>query len=471
MKMKKLTALMLSILIVLSASAALVGATDAAAPAWTTREPDLVITEIANDTSGNGIAGYTDGKDVFEFFEIYNNSNVTISLYDYCITYNGNKPSNDQYESTIVEITPFLTNNQWENKPGNYLDGSTLQWTDNEKPVGDLSNLPTNPETFFIEPGECVVVWCIYAEAYFAMFNEGKGMSMADFRSFWNIPDNVKVIAFDGNSDTEHGGHGNNFNLKNSKCGSYGIAKYSDMLNLAANTGDTTKDENAKYGYINIYDEKTYREFEDMVFWINNDFDSWGSLKSQPNLTFNYTVDAKGEGAALLTEITNKEHAYDIRRGILCGTYCDPTPGYLTDVQKLTMPAYKFKAGETVQLPTAEDAEYMPYEIWYRDGQVLTGFNINGTTYQPGTTFTASAAGTITVEPLFADEVTTAKPETTKKPETSKAPETTAEVTEAPAGDETTAAPAEKKGCGSSVAYAAVALVAIFGTAVVCKKK
>ena len=80
--MKKLTALMLSILIVLSASAALVGATDAAAPAWTTREPDLVITEIANDTSGNGIAGYTDGKDVFEFFEIYNNSNVTISLYD-----------------------------------------------------------------------------------------------------------------------------------------------------------------------------------------------------------------------------------------------------------------------------------------------------------------------------------------------------------------------------------------------------
>ena len=146
-------------------------------------------------------------------------------------------------------------------------------------------------------------------------------------------------------------------------------------------------------------------------------------------------------------------------------------PGYLTDVQKLTMPAYKFKAGETVQLPTAEDAEYMPYEIWYRDGQVLTGFNINGTTYQPGTTFTASAAGTITVEPLFADEVTTAKPETTKKPETSKAPETTAEVTEAPAGDETTAAPAEKKGCGSSVAYAAVALVAIFGTAVVCKKK
>ena len=52
--MKKLTALMLSILIVLSASAALVGATDAAAPAWTTREPDLVITEICPDTSGNG---------------------------------------------------------------------------------------------------------------------------------------------------------------------------------------------------------------------------------------------------------------------------------------------------------------------------------------------------------------------------------------------------------------------------------
>lgn len=121
--MKKLTALMLALLIALSAATTLAGAavvTTEPAPTWTTTEPDLIITEMCPDTAGDGTGGWTDGKDVFEMFEIYNNSDFTLNLYDYCITYNGNNVTNDMYENAIVEITPFLTNNQWEDKPGNY---------------------------------------------------------------------------------------------------------------------------------------------------------------------------------------------------------------------------------------------------------------------------------------------------------------------------------------------------------------
>lgn len=76
---------------------------------------------------------------------------------------------------------------------------------------------------------------------------------------------------------------------------------------------------------------------------------------------------------------------------------------------------------------------------------------------------------------------TTAEPETTAAPETTKAPETTAapETTEAPAvteapivteAPETTKAP-EKSGCGSSVAFGGIVIVAILGSAIVFKKR
>ena len=74
---------------------------------------------------------------------------------------------------------------------------------------------------------------------------------------------------------------------------------------------------------------------------------------------------------------------------------------------------------------------------------------------------------------------TTAAPET-QAPETTKAPETTAAPeTEAPAVDteapttnapETTKAP-EKSGCGSSVAFGGMIIVALLGTAIVFKKR
>ncbi len=482
--MKKLTALMLSLLLVLSAMTALVSATDSvgatAAPEWTTKQPDLLITEICPDTAGDGTGGYSDGKDVFEMFEIYNNSDVTLNLYDYCIVYNGNGTTNAMFENAIIEITPFLTNNKWEDKPGNYIDGSTMVFGDGASyEMCDLSNMPTNPETCYIEPGECVVVWSMYHEAYYALWNEGKGMSIDDFRTFWNIPDDVKVLAWDGSSNTaNYGGNDKNFNLKNSGCGTYGIAKYSDMLNLAANTEPTATAPDGtetKYGKINIYDEKTFREFEDLVSWIVLDFDYVG-LKTTANLSYTYVVDDKYIDAEM--------HGFeaDMRRGALVEYQCEPTPGKLNDTQKLMLSNYKFSVGETVTIPSKDDIELFIYEGWYKDeSQPIEALMINGTKYELGSTFTATAAGTITVEPVFAEaEETTKAPETTKKPEEStKAPETNAPETNAPETNApeatdaptTTEAPASSSGCGSSVAYIAVAVTAMLGTAVVFKKK
>ncbi|MGI6166579.1 MAG: hypothetical protein ACOYIA_00345, partial [Eubacteriales bacterium] len=100
----------------------------------TTRGPDWVITEICPDQAGDGTGGWSDGKDVFEFIEIYNNSGATLNLYDYCLTYNGNARTDEKFETLIVEITPF--------KAGDYLDGSNLPWSGATNDCGDLSNKP-----------------------------------------------------------------------------------------------------------------------------------------------------------------------------------------------------------------------------------------------------------------------------------------------------------------------------------------
>ena len=141
--MKKL----ISILLVLCMMASIATFAVSAAPA--TEAPDLIITEIAPDTLGNGLAGYQDNKDPFEFFEVYNNTDKTLNLYDYAIIYNGNGPTSDKFENLIVEYTPFL--------PGDWRDGTYTaeQWTDATYEWAGWDNMPKNPDTCMIAPGEC----------------------------------------------------------------------------------------------------------------------------------------------------------------------------------------------------------------------------------------------------------------------------------------------------------------------------
>lgn len=225
-------------------------------------KPDWLITEISENQVGDttvvpqwGTTGFS-GCDCFEFIEIYNNSGKTLNLYDYCMTYNGNGRTNADgfFEHQITETTPFLSGNLYEDKAGNYLDGSGIGQegfkykylvNDLEVPLVIDSSLK-NPATCEVAANEVVVLWFVYLEAYYSKWHEtsegaldGTGMTMTDFRTFYDIPENVKVICVDAFStttlskfvvksatgteyktatDTEGpGGCDKNFNIKNSE--------------------------------------------------------------------------------------------------------------------------------------------------------------------------------------------------------------------------------------------------------------
>ena len=391
--------------------------------------PDWVITEICPDQAGDGVGGWSDGKDCMEFIEIFNNSGTQLNLYDYCLTYNGNARTSEKFETQIVEITPF--------KPGDYLDGSVLPWSGQAIECGNLANKPNNPETCMVAPGEVVVLWVVYHEAYYNLWNEGKGMSVSDFRTFWGVPENVKVIAVDGNSNQSYGGHDKNFNVKNSATGTYGIALYSEALNTAANT---TTGGDANLAVI-------YTESPELSAWATNCFTTQLLAGSIANYTYNYAPDYQGIGAS--------EFGYvpDSRRMLLVHPYVDAiseaTVGRLLPIQKLIL-GVPMEAGETCKF--ADDL-YIPVAGL---GE-FEGFIINDTLYKLGTTFTAETAGvyrllykykndTLTYSKVVGGEVetTTAPPQETTKPadETTAPPQETTkpadEETTTPAADETT---------------------------------
>lgn len=456
--MKKFISLTLAVLMLASMATLAVSATDGAmvVTAGAAMDlPDFVITEIAPDTAGSGeVGGYSDGKDPFEFFEIYNASGKTLNLYDYCVTYNGNNRTNERFEAQIVEITPF--------KAGDYLDGSTLPWSGQTNECGDLSNKPVNPDTCMVAPGETVVVWSLFHESYYAMFNEGKGLSVKDFRTFWNIPDDVKVIAWDGGSNTGYGGNDKNFNLKNSGCGTYGIALYSEALNTAANTSA---------GSDAVYVVK-YTEYPELACWASLDFSQFGAT-SIANVAYNFAPDIFGLDAS------DWGYTPDARRETLIEAMADPTPGKLTTLQKLIL-------GVALEVGDALDISYMYTPEPQGQGK-FQGLVINGKLYTDKETFTAEKAGVHSISYQYADPNATTVDTTTPAPVTGKdtekettTPKPGNETTPAPSGDTSTATPEkpqdsttatpEKKGCGSVVALGLIACI-LPAAVVVCRKK
>jgi len=455
--MKKAFAILLTACLLASLGVTATSATVTTTSAPT--RPDWVITEICPDQAGDGTGGWSDGKDCMEFIEIYNNSGITLNLYDYCMTYNGNARTNEKFETQIVEITPF--------KAGDYLDGSNLPWSGATNDCGDLSNKPVNPDTCMVAPGEVVVLWVMYHEAYYALWNEGKGMSMENFRSFWGIPEGVKVIAVDGSSNTDHGGHDKNFNVKNSATGTYGIALYSEALNTAANT---TTGGDANYPVI-------YTESPELSAWATVCFTTQLMAGSIANYTYNFAPDYQGIAAA--------EWGYvaDARRMLLVHPYVDAlseaTVGKLLPIQKLILGA-PMEAGETCEF--ADDL-YIP-DAGLGD---FEGFIIGDTLYKLGTTFKAEAAGTYTLQYKYKNdtltyskvvgeeaETTTTPPDTTTPPETSTGPtETTTEPTEETTTEVVsppTTEPPKKESCKSVVGLGFIATL-IPAALVITKKK
>ncbi len=417
--MKKLASFLVFVLLIAMLASSIVPLS-AAAPEGA-GIPDLLITEIANDTSGadRGYTnGYTTGNDVFEFLEICNTSDKTVNLYDYALIYNGHGRGNDNFENLIVECTPF--------KAGDYLDQSSLIPSDGTA-FGDLSLRPQNPETCELAPGEVVVVWMMFYECYYADFNEGKGLSMDDFRAHWNLPAGTKVIAVDACTNPQKGGHNKNFNLKNKDTGTYGIARQSAAMNEAANVDGAA-------GLAGRFSEN-----EDIICWATMDFIDQlpGSVA---NTACHFTWDYDGYAAKdQCYDYYNdfEPYTYDARREYLLTLQDTPTPGTLSTLQKISL-CLPLEAGDSVTFDEA--VLYFPILP-----EEIKGFLIGDRIYALGETFTAETAGIYTLEYAFTDSL---DPETGSESETdTSAPESVpdgatdaAETTGAPHATDTTTA-------------------------------
>lgn len=341
--------------------------------------PDWIITELSPDQQGNGVGGWSTSSDAMEFIELVNTSGETLNLYDYCLTYNGNNRDSAKFEHYITEITPI--------KAGDYFDGHEGLDHTYETPLCDLSNKPVNPDTCEVAPGEVVVLWMMYVDAYHAAWNEGKGMSISDFRAFWSIPEDVKVIAVDALGTQKAGGHDKNFNVKNSKVGTYGIAKYTAELDVA-NEADTD-------GY-----EINYWEYDNLVCWATVDFIDQLVDGSKADATFQFTWDFAGYGAIdqSYTYIKGEDYVYDPGRCVLLQTYANATPGYLSTLQKATM-GMTLTAGETVNFTDFFEYYYPLLGLGSFEGYIMGDYY-----YEPNMTFTADTDGVYTVDYKFEND-------------------------------------------------------------------
>ncbi len=447
-------------------------------------DPDWLITEVCNDQKGtvdSSAYGYTesDGVDPFEYIEIYNNSDRTLNLYEYCLTYQGDANNHNNFQTQIKEITPFLTNNTYSDEVGNYIDGSPFYeaWK-NGNPMdstkGDgitlvMNDSLKNPKNCDVAPGECVIIWMPYYEAYLSKFNDGQGMTMANFRSFHGIPDDVKVIIADANSDTANGGNVHNFNIKNKDCGTYGIAKYSDELNLACNTPKA--DGKQASGFMT----EGYSKYEPMITWASIDIAAKYQVGLNNTKYYNLVPDIDWVNA----------DAYDWEwsggRMIILESDANPTPGRLTDHQKLFICPETLQPGTKINFTNSNTLGVI-YAPEKRTGDIrsrFVGYKINDVVCELANEYTVPADGVKSFGYEYKEEQITLptdepyEPEPTPAETTTKAPDNTTEAPTDPVTTDVTAeAPTEKKGCaGIAVAAQLIAIICSAGIMFVIKKK
>ena len=285
----------------------------------------------------------------------------------------------------------------------------------------------------------------LYLESYQARFNNGKGMSVADFRAHFNIPEDVKVIAVDANGNTKNGGHEKNFNVKNTKVGTYGIAPRSDALEAACNVVD------------GACVDGNYRESEHLICWATMDFTDMLLDGSPANATYNYTWDFGGYGAIdqAYTYHRNEDYVYDARRCFLVTMYDEPTAGRLNPVQKMTL-GVGLAEGESFTF----DSLIMYYPLL---DDKIESFKIGDKFYDDNETFTAPYAGVYTFDYFFEGEGETKAP-------TEAPTETPDNGTEAPTNAPEAPTEAPKGGCGSALGPAMIPFLAM-GVILVAKKR
>ncbi len=221
--------------------------------------PSLIITEISNDNytkvAQNTNVETTDNADPYEFLEVYNNSDKPINIYDYMLGYQGSSAKNvsEYFERLVQEYTPILPGSDWIDAPYNAYDGL---WS------GTSVKRPVNPayEEGVLQPGEVAVLWSYNSDSHkcHATFEQ--------FRTFWSVPDNVKVFIFDANSSRDR-----NFNIKNDGTGTYIIMQACDKypLRRSDESSGTFNTEGGKYlsRYYNLQENWSYETAPEIVSW------------------------------------------------------------------------------------------------------------------------------------------------------------------------------------------------------------
>ncbi len=248
--------------------------------------PSLIITEISTDNyldvpqNTNTSAANAD-EDIYECFEVYNNSDSYINIYDYMFGYQGSGAKNvsTYFERLIQEYTPLFPGKDWIDAPYTAYDS---YWTDARR--------PENPEYALgaLAPAEVAVVWCYNKEAHLAQ------AQIDQFRAFWNIPSEVKVFLLDGNSaDREK-----NFNIKNNGTGTYVIMKPCEKYPRHRGDDETflTDKGDRLSVYYDLHGGRSYETEPEIVSWAVVCYNVYEPLRSYSaenggdNATNNFTL-------------------------------------------------------------------------------------------------------------------------------------------------------------------------------------
>lgn len=293
--------------------------------------PELIITEMCCDTYGDAANakntntkynGTAANRDVFEFIEIYNNCEKAVNIYDYMLAYQATGSDDaDFFESSVQEYTPFFPGRDWTDSTKNT---SAKYWKNT------TDKMPENPayEKGEIAPGEVFVVW-MYSDS-----SQYLHATTEQFRKFWSIPDSVKVFLLDADSSDEM-----NFDLKNTKTGTYMIMVQSDRFPRRRSADKTfyPESDNKHHNYFG----KTYQDLDEIISWAVIDYKteplkSFSAANGNENSASNFTVSYLPETGNDRAEngFTAKSFKSGKRAHIeKIGVYADATVGKLDDAQ------------------------------------------------------------------------------------------------------------------------------------------
>ena len=243
-------------------------------------KPELLITRISPDQYGkvstNTNPEYTsNNNDTYEFIEVYNNSDRELNVFDYMVGYQGSGANNvsTYFERLIQEYTAIFPGEDWIDAP--YTNRAS-NWTTKTR--------PSNPsyEEGVVKPGETFILWMYNGDSH------NNHAQIADFRTFWKVPESTKVFLVDADSNINK-----NFNIKNSDTGTYVILKPSTRYPQRRSNDDTLNTENAaRFWSLDL----TYADMPEVVCWAVVDFGCYQPLYSMSGnntssaLTTNYTL-------------------------------------------------------------------------------------------------------------------------------------------------------------------------------------